>query len=76
MTHYKDQLLACDFFTVETLFQQTRYVLVFIEIGGRRVHVAGCNAHPNNGWVMQQARQVMWELDDPEPPIRYSDPRQ
>jgi putative transposase len=23
MTHYKDQLLACDFFTVETLFLQT-----------------------------------------------------
>jgi hypothetical protein len=25
MTHYKDQLLACDFFTVETLFLQTLY---------------------------------------------------
>jgi hypothetical protein len=33
MTHYNDQLLACDFFTVETLFLQTLYVLVFIEIG-------------------------------------------
>ena len=31
MTHYKDQILACDFFTVETLFLKTIYVLFFIE---------------------------------------------
>jgi putative transposase len=41
MTHYKDQLLAYDFFTVETLFLRTLYVLIFIEIGSRRVHFAG-----------------------------------
>jgi hypothetical protein len=33
VTHYKDQLLACDCFTVETLFLQTIYVLVFLEVG-------------------------------------------
>jgi transposase len=71
MTHYKDQLLACDFFTVETLFLQTIYVLFFIEIGSRRVHFAGCNAHPDSAWVTQQARQVMWELEDREPTIRF-----
>jgi putative transposase len=71
MTHYKEQLLACDFFTVETLFLQTLYVLVFIEIGTRRVHFAGCTAHPNDAWVTQQARQVMWELAAREPGIRF-----
>jgi putative transposase len=71
MTHYRDQLLACDFFTVETLFLQTLYVLVFFEIGTRRVHFAGCTAHPNNAWVTQQARQVMWALEDREPSIRF-----
>jgi putative transposase len=71
MTHYKDQLLACDFFTVETLFLQTLYVLVFVEIGTRRVHFAGCTAHPDNAWVTQQARQVIWELEDREPAIRF-----
>jgi len=71
MTHYKDQLLACDFFTVETLFLQTLYVLVFVENGSRRVHFAGCTAHPNNAWVTQQARQVMWELEDRDPSIRF-----
>ncbi len=71
ITHYIDQLLACDFFTVETLFLQTLYILVFIEIGTRRVHFAGCTAHPDNAWVTQQARQVMWELQDREPGIRF-----
>lgn len=44
MRHYRDQLQACDFFTVETLFLQTLYVLIFIEIGSRRVHLTGCRA--------------------------------
>jgi transposase InsO family protein len=71
MTHYKEQLLACDFFTVETLFLQTIYVFTVIEIGRRRVHFAGCTTHPNSAWVEQQARQIMWELTECEPNIRF-----
>ena len=59
------------FFTVETLFLQTLYGLVFIEIGSRRVHFAGCTAHPDNAWVTQQARQLMWTLDDNHLAIRF-----
>ncbi len=33
MSHYKDQILACDFFTVETVWLKTLYVLFFIELG-------------------------------------------
>ncbi len=44
MTHYKSQILARDFFTVETFFLQTLYVLYSIELGTRRVHLAGCTA--------------------------------
>ncbi len=65
MTHYKSQLLACDFFTVETLFLKTIYVF-FIEIGSRRVHVAGVTDHPNGLWVTQQARNLGWLLQDRE----------
>jgi putative transposase len=28
MTHYQDQLLACDFFTIDTLFLRTLYVFL------------------------------------------------
>lgn len=38
MNHYKDQILACDFFTVKTLFLKTIYVLFFIGLGiGQKV---------------------------------------
>jgi hypothetical protein len=33
-------MIACDFFTVETLFLGRLYVLFFIELGTRRVHLA------------------------------------
>ena len=45
-------MIACDFFTVDTLFLQRLYVLVFIELGSRRLHFAGCTAAPDAcvGW--------------------------
>jgi hypothetical protein len=63
MNHYKKQLLACDFFTIETIFLRTVYVLVFIELGTRRVHLAGISSHPDGRWVAQQARQLVWQFD-------------
>ena len=71
MTHYKDQILACDFFTVETVLLQTIYVLFFIELGTRRVHFAGITTNPNQIWVTQQARQLVWELSEREQPLRF-----
>ena len=61
---HKDQLLACDFFTVETLCLKTIHVLFFVELGTRRVHLAGCTAHPTAAWVTQQARNLSWTLQD------------
>jgi hypothetical protein len=37
-------------------------VLFFIELGSRRVHVAGCAANPDGFWTTQQARQLAWSL--------------
>ena len=71
MAHYKEQILACDFFTVETIFLQTYYVLFFIELGSRQVHFAGITTNPNQIWVTQQARQLVWELSDREKPLRF-----
>lgn len=46
-------ILASDFFTVETLRLKTLYVLFFIELHTRRVHLAGVTAHPDSAWVTQ-----------------------
>jgi hypothetical protein len=56
-------ILACDFFTVDTVFLQRMYVLVVIELGSRRVHLAGITAHPTGWWVAQQARNLAAVLD-------------
>ena len=64
MTHYKEQILACDFFTIDTVWLQTIYVLFFIELGSRRIHFAGVTSNPNQTWITQQARQLVWELHD------------
>jgi putative transposase len=69
--HYGQQLLACDFFTVETAWLHTLYAFFFIELGSRRVHFAGCTAHPTAEWVTQQARQLTWTMKDEQLPIRF-----
>ena len=41
-----DGILACDLFTVETVFLETLYVLFFIEVGSRRIHMARSDPQP------------------------------
>src|SRR5215216_1058684 len=57
-------ILACDFFTVDTVFFQRMYVLFVIELASRRVHLAGVTAHPTGWWVAQQARNLIAVLDE------------
>jgi putative transposase len=71
LCQHHQQLLACDFFTVETLRLQTVYVLFFIEIGKRRIHLAGCTKHPTAAWVTQQARQLVWKLQEEGRALRF-----
>ena len=68
---HRQSLLAVDFFTVETLWLQRLYVLFFIELGSRRVHLAGCTPTPTAAWVTQQARQLTWTFAGRPEPFRF-----
>jgi transposase InsO family protein len=59
-----DVLVATDFFTAEVWTLGglvTYYVLFFIHLGSRQVHIAGMTPHPNEAWMMQVARNVTME---------------
>ena len=64
-------MLAVDFFTVETISLQRLYVLFFIELDSRRVHLADCTANPSGAWVTQHARQFAWTLQQQPSPFRF-----
>lgn len=61
ITHYRQTIIACDFFTVDTIFLNTRYVLFFIDLSTRKVTLAGITANSTQIWVTQQARQFCWD---------------
>ena len=55
-------LWACDFFSQKVLTAKRFveiFVLFFIHVGSRRVHIAGMTAHPDRAWMMQQARNIL-----------------
>jgi putative transposase len=64
-------IIACDFFTVDTIWLRRLYVLFFIELDTRRVHLAGVTANPNSGWVTQQARNLLVVLGERERRLRF-----
>ena len=64
-------ILACDFFTVETAFLKTLYVLFFIEVGSRRLHITTATPHPSGRFVTQQARNLSFKLDERSEPVRF-----
>jgi putative transposase len=64
-------VIACDFFTVDTATLRRLYVLFFIELKTRRVHLAGCTANPDGSWVTQQARNLAVDVAGRSPPLRF-----
>ena len=64
-------LLACDFFTVETVGLTRLYVLFVVEVERRRVHLAGITGRPTGAWVTQQARNLLMDLDERVYRFRY-----
>jgi hypothetical protein len=68
-------VLACDFFTAETVFLKTLYVLFSIERSTKLVHIAGSTARPDSAWVTQQARNlaIAEDLEDKRILVRDRD---
>ncbi|HEV2732965.1 MAG TPA: helix-turn-helix domain-containing protein [Terriglobales bacterium] len=61
---HRDVLVGMDFFTTEVLTLKgltTYYVLFFIHLETRRVHLGGFTPYPDQEWMEQQARNMTME---------------
>ena len=58
---HRDILVATDFFTAEVWTRSglvTYYILFFIQVGSRKVHIAGLTPNPNGAWMTQMGRNL------------------
>ena len=49
---------------MDTVFLKRPYVLFFLELASRRIVFTACSEHPGDGWAVQQARNLAWELEE------------
>jgi putative transposase len=61
---HSESILACDFFTVDTIWLRRLYVLAFISISSPRIQYLAITSKPDTAWMLQQARNLLIELDD------------
>ena len=64
-------ILACDFFSAETVMLARLYCFAVVKHATRRVHVLGVTAQLTAGWVAQQARNLMLDLGDRTGDFRF-----
>jgi len=69
-----ETLWACDFFSKKVLTFRgwvDYYVLFFIQVGTRKIHIAGMTTNPDELWMKQQARNLILFFDDLDVFPRY-----
>lgn len=71
LREHAETVLACDFFTVDTVWLRRLYVLFFVSIGTRRVEYLACTSNPSAAWMAQQARNLLIDLDDRGKRVRF-----
>jgi hypothetical protein len=64
-------MLACDFFTLDTVLLRRLCVLFFIEVDTRRVYLSGVTANPVEEWVTQPARNLSLVLAERSRPVKF-----
>jgi putative transposase len=64
-------ILALDFFTADLLNGTKVYVLAVIEHGTRRIRILGATEHPVQAWVVQQARNLLMDLEDAGTRVKF-----
>ena len=64
LRQHEKTILACDLFTVDTVWLRRLYVLFFVSIGTRRVEYVACTSKPDTARITQHARNVLMDLDD------------
>jgi putative transposase len=64
LRQHGNTILACDLFTVDTVWLRRLYVLFFVSIGTRRVEYVACTSTPDAAWMTQQARNLLMDLDE------------
>ena len=71
---HAETLWACDFFTKKVWTMRGLvdiYVLFFIHVCTRRVHIAGMTANPDNAWMVLQARNQSIIFAEQAVPPKY-----
>jgi putative transposase len=66
-----DAVLACDFFTADLLDGTQAYVLAVIEHATRRIRILGITLHPTGEWTVQQARNLLMDLDEQAHRVKF-----
>ena len=64
-------ILALDFFTADLLNGTKVYVLAVIEHSTRRIRILGATKYPSQAWVVQQARNLLMDLEDAGTRVKF-----